>query len=479
MISTQTPGDAVLITSSRPLKAATVLKRIISHSTMLLVLLLNWASHSNASTSTVSIKLSSPNWKMSFQPLLNGSGAPKLVLAEYPIVDKLRVTLDMANYSKAMQQLQQQWPTQGSAALLYIRAQIATQLKQYTKAESDYQQSIKLHGDYILAWQGIAGLALSQNHFDKAQRALAKTIALGGASAPLFGQLGYLNLRFHSAFSAISAYQRAYAMEPENPHWQQGLLMALTRSGAYQQADSLINELLEKQANEPELWLHKANAAMAAGNKARAIGALEMATRLGNTQRQNLQLLAQLHLQTGNIQRAITIIRQHRALISDYEFIQPMLTWLSLHQRWQPLEQLIQSSDKQQQKYRSNQRSDLFTHKAKLARHKKQPGDSRRLLKQALKLDPANGEALLLLADEYHQQQQLSRADLLLSRASALSQFKERALLKRAQLDYQRQRYRSAHNYLKQVFRDNPTRRDLIENMDILQRLIRQKSQKT
>lgn len=445
---------------------------------VLLLFTLSWAGQAYCDAN-VAIELNQPNWTKSFQPLINSSGAPKLALGEHSIVDAIRPLLDQENYSKALQQLQKQWPEHGSAALLYIRAQIETQLKHHKKATADYQQSITLHGDYILAWQSIAGLALSQNKFKAAQRALSKTIALGGNSASLFGQLGYLNLRFHSAFSAISAYQRAYALEPDNAYWQQGLLMALSQSGAHQQADNLINELLEKQADNPELWLHKANAAVAADNKPLAVSALEMALRLGKQQHQNLQLLAQLHLQTGNIQRAVAISSQHTDLISDYEFIQPILAWLSSHHHWNQLEKLIQSSGEQQKQYRPEQRSDWLTQKAKLAIQKNRRSDSRRLLTQALSLNPANGAALMLLADERHQQQQLSRADMLLSRASSLIDFKERALLKRAQLDYQRQRYRSAYRHLKHIIQDNPGRRDLIENMDILQRLIRQQTQKT
>ena len=157
----------------------------------------------------------------------------------------------------------------------------------------------------------------------------------------------------------------------------------------------------------------------------------------------------------------------------------PMLSWLARQQRWQQFEQLIEHSKNTQKTFPSAQRSNWYTHRAKLASHNNRADNNRRYLRQAVKLDPANGEALILLADAYRQQQQLSRADMLLSRASALADFKEQALLERAQLAYQRQRYRSAFDFINQVLQANPARRDLIENMDILQRLIRQQSQKT
>lgn len=443
---------------------------------ILLLYAMMWSSQASAQTS---IKLAEPNWNMTFQPLQNSSGAPKLNVEEYPVVDNIRPLLDHAKYPQAMAKLQQQWPATPSAALLYIRAQIATQLQQYARAEQDYRQSIKQHGDYILAWQSLSGLALRQNQHKKSQHNLAKTIALGGSSAALFGQLAYLNLRHHSAFSSVSAYQRAYALEPENKHWQQGLLMSLSKSGAHHQANSLVDELLQQNPDNTELWLHKANAAIAADKPTLAISALEMAVRLGNNQAQNLQLLAQLHLQSGNIKRAVDLSSQQPQLLDDYEFIKPVLAWLSRHQRWQQLQQLINHSKSSQAQYRSDQRSDWLCQRAKLAEQQQRRNDSRKYLQQAIQLDPANGEALLLLAARYQQQQRLSRADMLLSRASVLEQYREQALLKRAQLAYQQQRYRSAFNYIKQVLQANPARRDLVENMDILQRLIRQQSQQT
>ena len=224
------------------------------------IVMLSWASLSHAK---VAITLAEPDWEMSFRPLQNSNSTPKLKIDEHALLDQLRPLLNKKSYTKALKLLQNQWPEQASAAMFYIRAQIATQLKQYKNAEQDYLSSIKKHGDYLLARQSLAGLSLSQNHAEKAQQHLAQSIALGGSSAALFGQLGYLNLRFHSAFSSVAAYQRAYALEPQNKHWQQGLLMALSRSGAHLQANSLIDELLEDTPSNSELWLHKANAAMA------------------------------------------------------------------------------------------------------------------------------------------------------------------------------------------------------------------------
>jgi len=439
---------------------------------MLLTLL-----YSQLAQSGVSIKIAEPDWSMNFRPLQQDGGAPKLNIDEYALVDQLRPLLENTNYQQAITTLNKQWPAEPSAALFYIRAQISTQLNHYQSAEQDYQRTMEIHGEFILALQSLAGLSLKQQHHKKAQRYLAKTIALGGASADLFGQLGYLNMRYHSAFSAISAYQRAYSLEPENRFWRQGLLLALSKSGAFDQVNALADELLEKDPNKIELWLHKANAAVKTQRKEEALSALEMAIRLGNTDKANLKLLAQLHLQAGNLQRAVDITIDHQSLISDYQFVKPMLAWLARHRRWTQLQILLEQSEAQFKHYRAQERSHWHTQKASFARHQQHFKRQKSHLQQAVKLNPANGEALMQLADVHQQSNRLSQADVLLSRASGFDEYREPALLKRAQIAYQRQQYRSAFDLMNQVLRINPSRRDLVDNMDILQRLIRQQQQ--
>ncbi|MBB6523596.1 tetratricopeptide repeat protein [Pseudoteredinibacter isoporae] len=424
----------------------------------------------------VKISLPEPNWAMSFKPLASGGSNPKLKTEEFPIIDAIRPLLDKKQYSRANTQLKEHWPSEPSAALLYVRAQVLTQLKQYSQAEKDYLKSIKLHGDYMLASQSLAGLALSQNQAGKARQYLAQTIALGGASADLFGQLGYLNLREHSAFSSVAAYQRAYALAPENKHWQKGLLMALSQSRSHLQANSLIDELLRDDPNNRELWLHKANAAIAAEQKNRALTAMEMAYRLGEKQKQNLQLLAQLNVQSGNISRAVHIAKQSPSLLKDYGYLGPMLEWLASHGHWNDLATLIQASKAQSKQYRSVDLSHWSLQRAKLAANKGQSKRQASLLQQALKHNPANGDAILDLAQLRIEQGQLSRADILLSRAASMDNSREAAWMKRAQVAYLQKRYKAAQGFLQNILKLDPSRRDLIANMDILQRLIRQQN---
>lgn len=421
---------------------------------------------------SVNISLSPVDWKQAFKPIHHGGDAPQLIANEAELLKAIKPLLGQRNYLVAFNALQQRWPDNPSAALLYIRAQIATQLKKYQQAEDDYQASMTSFGPYLLACQSLAGVQLALNKEKEARDSLVKAISLGGQNASLYGQLAYLNLRNHSAFSAVDAYQRAYTLEPDNKNWQQGLLISLSSSGSAKQASALINELLKANVNDQQLWLHKANAELRSGDEEMALTALEVAIRLGESNVDNIQLASQLHLKSGNIRRAVDLIIRHPATARNYNNMQTPLRWLSSNKRWQQQQRLLSHFIKYQNDFTAKQRSHLYTERARLEAHRGNTKKQQRHLKNALNLNPSNGNALMQLAQIHIDAQRLSHADLLLTRAQALDEYFETALLKRSKIAYLQQHYRQAHTLLGQVLQRNPARRDVVENLQILEQLI-------
>lgn len=420
------------------------------------------------------VKLAPPDWNITLKALQFSAAAPKLVNEEFALVNKLRPLFNEGKFTQAMAIMNEEWPQTPSAALLFVRAQTAVQLKQYARAERDYLASIESNGDYLQASQALAQLAFLRGDEAKARKYLVQAIELGGKSANLYGQLGYLNLKLFNAFSAVSAYQQAYSLEPQRLEWQQGLLLALNRSGAYRQALALVDALLQSRSDDSDLWLHKANAAMGLDDSASALAAMEVALRLGERNTQNVQLASQLNLAQGNINRAVQLVTDNPALLNHFSRIEHLLSWLANNDRWRLLQQLLSQALKRQADYSADQRSQLYTQYARLDTHRGRGEAVKKHLNKALDFNPSNGDALLLMADQMEQDGQLDRADMLLTRAEALPQWQESALLRRARIAWQRQQYRTAHDLLHRVMQLNPARRDLLANMETLQRIIRQ-----
>src|SRR5690606_22214405 len=98
---------------------------------------------------------------------------------------------------------------------------------------------------------------------------------------------------------------------------------------------------------------------------------------------------------------------------------------------------------------------------------------ARRKLERAIEADPSNGDALLTLATVLRDANRSERALLYFVRAEALPLYKERALLGRAQLEINRQNYTEALRLLRQVAQANPSRRDVLANIESLENLVR------
>jgi len=435
---------------------------------------INLISAEEIGTATLKIPSTSVNFLL---PETTGE-LPQLNTEERGIIQHLRPLFTAAKFSQALKGLEESWPEKPSPALHYIKAQVLTQIGKLKRAERHFTLSLQGHGDYIQGIRLLSALAFKQQQWQKAQQLLSKAITLGDQSPESFGQLGYLNLKLNSAISALNSYQRAYSLEPNNPGWQTGLLSSLSRSGANDLLNGFVDELLSHSPDNEELWLYKAKANLNKSSKLTSLSALEMAIRLGNKKIENLQLCVRLNAHEGNLERAIELIEKHPALASNFVFLQPLMTWMTQKNRWVKLEQVLslpelKATQVKNSKLSNTQKSSLVTLRALLASHKKQTSHAKNLLQQAVNFNPSNGEALLKLARLYIENRQLQKADLILARAQRLNDVAPQALQQRAQVAYKQKRYGRAINYLKQVLQKQPHRRELIGNIQILERLQR------
>ena len=108
--------------------------------------------------------------------------------------------------------------------------------------------------------------------------------------------------------------------------------------------------------------------------------------------------------------------------------------------------------------------------------NKKDNSAAEKALRTALENLPTSGDALLALADLLRDQQRHQQAIMYYLRAEALSAYRERALLGRAQLHINQREFNDALQLLTQVVRDNPQRTDLYANIRSLRNLVRNES---
>ena len=268
-------------------------------------------------------------------------------------------------------------------------------------------------------------------------------------------------------------------LQPDNSQWQQGLIYALTQAQAYQQAQALIEQMLERTPNDRSLWLLRSQVALQQQRNSDALSSLEVALRLGDTQVNNYTIAAQLHLQHGSTERAVTLLSQSIQQLnkSNRDALLPNIeqtaAWLANQQRWSELNTLLKALEYHTQTIPAATASRLAVYRAQYALHHQQQSQALKWLNGAIAQDPSNGEALIGLAQLHSDNKSYEKATLYFVRAATFEEVRERALLGHAQLEIDREQYPQALSLLRKAFKHNPERRDIAGNIRALEKLVR------
>lgn len=396
-----------------------------------------------------------------------------IALEEYETAERLRELLDAGKRQQVLAELEKFYSIELSPAMLMLQAQIYFSLEMYDKAEATYLEVLKRMPQLIRAHSDLGQLYLVREQPQKARHHFARAVALGSNEALVHGQLAYLNLTQYGPYSAISSYQQAAALEPDNFQWQQGLLAALIQARMYDAAEALLDEITARKPNMPELWLNKATLALHKEDYPRALTSLEMALLLGNEDQRNLQTSAKLHLQLGSYDRAMALLEKSFGR-NDFDIasVTEYFTWLSHLELWDDLKKLLDIAGKHLDKLKPAQQSRYYLHMAQLEVQRKRFTQADQMFNRSLNLDPTNGECLLAYAEFLTKQKDYIRAELLYMRADALSSVEKQAQLGRAQLYIEMQNYKSALELLRQIHQKYPDSAGVKDNIEIIENII-------
>lgn len=435
---------------------------------------------SNASnlTSKFKIEVEQPTFVL---PQFSGPYSEKeanIAPEELEAAERLRGLLESGDKQAVLKELEAFYDIELSVAMLMLKAQLYFALEDYEKAEKTYLASLARSPHLVRAHSDLGQLYLIKDDLHKAREYFAKAIALGANDAVVYGQLAYLNLTLHGPYSAINAYQQALAIEPEQAQWQQGLFVALTQAKMYQAAAALLSELITKSPNDSKLWLNQAILSLEQNDSRAALASLEMAILLGDKRETNLKTAAQLHLQQDSFERAVELINTH---LSQYDLdltsLNTYLTWLSQRGLWQQSKTILASLENKLSSFDEQTKSVIYLHKALLNSETANLNAADSAFKLALDANPNHGQALVAYADFLIDRKSFTQAETLYLRAEALSDWQKQAMLSRAQLYVDIQKYDAALTVLKSVTSRFPETRGISEQIALLENIIVTKKQ--
>ncbi len=422
------------------------------------------------------------------QLVLSTSSAPLLrresqfLPHEFEVIQNLKPLLEAGDYQQALALLnarERKFSAKPmSPALRIVRAQLATQQKDFALAQQDLDTALAELPDFVRGHQAAAMLHLATEQWGKAQASISKAVSLGGGDAELYGQLGYLHLRKHNAWAASAAYQQALMLTPTNRYYRDGLLSALLLSKQFRSAQSLVEDMLLDAPSKASLWLRRANIALETNDHNTALSSIEAAIRLGDTNAENHRVAAQLHMQKGNYQRATQLLEN--AITTETwntHHIDGALAWLEREQQWQHIARLLDKIQPQLTTMSAEPLSQYHLYRGKLALAKDQLNKASTAYKAAMTADPSNGEALIAAAEIFIAKKSYTQAELLYTRAQAIDSVREQALLGQAQLFIDRRDYPAALELLRTAYHDYPKNHGLEKNIQTLAHIIKVQKQ--
>ena len=186
-------------------------------------------------------------------------------------------------------------------------------------------------------------------------------------------------------------------------------------------------------------------------------------------------------MKSGSPHRAVALLNDNVStlLAGNSDGAETMLSianWLAASQDWQNLGALVSTLDKNAKRLDSSNTAMLNVMKANLAIAKDQNSKAQDYLLTAIKAAPANGDALMTLAALLRKEKKDERAKMYYLRAEALPEYKERAMLGRAQVAINQNAYADALTLLRQVYKSNPGRSDLLSNIQSLENIVKNAS---
>jgi tetratricopeptide (TPR) repeat protein len=426
--------------------------------------------------SDIELALQDPKWEFLLSNNPFGATSAQVPASESAFAQKLQPLLAEKNHQAILDAFSTRNVDKDSAALRQLRGQMLLSMKRNDEAKVALKKALELMPDLVTAHQSLSMVYLIDKEYRKAREHLSRAIELGASNAELYGQLGFVHTQLNQPASAIAGYQYALFLDPDNKHWQQGLLFALSSAKAYDQALALIEEMLKKSPRDAQLWLRRGQLALAQDHKLMALSSMEAALDLGENNVANIATTAQLHLQSGSPDRAVTLLSDNMNQFANpdqIESLSQIAGWFAYQEDWEKLNKLIVAYRDFDKNIPDSYRAQFEVYQAQIALAKHRLKTAAAHFEAALSINPNSGEALLGAAEILRAQKRENKAVMYYVRAQALASFKERALLGRAQLEIDRQNYREALRALREVNTMTPGRGDILANIRSLENLVR------
>jgi beta-lactamase regulating signal transducer with metallopeptidase domain/tetratricopeptide (TPR) repeat protein len=361
-----------------------------------------------------------------------------------------------------------------SAMIDFTIANIHFQQERLPEARHAFEMAVNKAPAFHRAWFNLGTVYMRQNKHDQAAAALQQAINTGEPTATMYGLLGYSSSQAGDLKTAESAYWIAHTLDPVTHDWVLGLVQTMFQQDRYADSIVMLDRILKTQPDNTDLMALKVNAYLGLNQPARAAAIIERIDQRGKSSPDLLNTLASIRVNQQHYAQAVELSR--RVLAMD---------GAGSVESWLVIARVLLASDRLEEartvvsnietvaedKLKPALLVEVLRLRARLALAEGDSTAEAALLEQIIALNPADGEAMLLLGMHYQRAGDESHAAFWFGRAATIEVFEADAITRYAQLLVKQQEYRRAARMLQRAQEIKP--RDSVQQfLDQILRLV-------
>lgn len=368
---------------------------------------------------------------------INSEVEPRVTPEEVNILEKIR-PLMAEDLPKAEVTLKKQIKPDCSATLDFTLGGIQFQQDKMADALDNYQKAVAKFPSFRRAWRNLGLIYVRNGKHDDAISAFTRMIELGGGDAYSYGLLGFAYAAKQDYQAAEAAYRNALLLQPENTEWRLGITRCAFKQQKFEDAVTLLEVLIGRYPEKTDFWLLQAQAYLGMKQPLKAAENLEAVDRLGKSTVDSLHTLGNIYASEQLMDLAARAYLRAIDVDTKQSFSRP-----------------LQSAEMLSARGALTQARQVATHIRKIWEKQMEEADRRKLLKlearlsmaegagstetasvlkEIVKLDPLDGEALMLLGQHYSGQNEPDLAIFYYERAESLDTFEVKAKIRHAQV---------------------------------------------
>ena len=345
--------------------------------------------------------------------------------------------------------------TPESTALFdFTLGNLALQADRVDEAGEHYRAAVRKFPEFRRAHRNLGLVLMREGQYPGALRALTRVVELGGEEALIYGLMGFAHTATGDLLAAETSYRAALLLQPDGLDHRLGLVRVVLKQEKYEEAVALLDALLEREPERPELWLLQANAFIGLKQPARASENLEIVARMGKASTETLHLLGDIYINEGQPELAVSAYTRALAQEPGQSPARTLRAVEALAARGSPsgarlLSERLRTAAGDNLSAEDDRR--LLALEARLALAEGNGPEAVRILEEVVARNPLDGDALMLIGDHYVRAGEKEKGLIYLERAATLEPFEAAADVRRARVLVSQSRYEDAVPLLKRA----------------------------